>query len=333
MPSADILRDASASEHPSLFQHDSADVHAYCAGLDRWSLVYDQLSAGAFRGSLTAIRFPRLEIFREATTRKTRQCGTLGPDSFTIGLPLSETAVTRCNGATLSGPDLFLVSIDAEIELFTPDDFELWGLSASAATMQTLAASLGMRWPTHYAGRMQGARAAPGTLARIKGLLLLAQETLRVRRDLGAATSAMRSLEDSLLVEVLNLAIASEPLETTQRDRRRTVDRARDLMLSLTGKPMTLLDVCREVGASPRKLTYCFRDQLGVTPAYYWKVIRLNRARKDLLDSAPEGTDIYSVAARHGFWHFSQFSQDYKRHFVERPSDTVRKARHRRASI
>jgi AraC family ethanolamine operon transcriptional activator len=143
----------------------------------------------------------------------------------------------------------------------------------------------------------------------------------------------MRSLEDSLLAEVLNLAVASEPIAPSQRERRRTVDRARELMLSVTGKPMTLLDVCREVGASPRKLAYCFRDQLGVTPGTYWKVIRLNRARKDLLDSAPEGTDIYSVAARHGFWHFSQFSQDYKRHFVERPSETVRKARSRRASL
>ncbi|MGL1659539.1 helix-turn-helix domain-containing protein, partial [Vibrio parahaemolyticus] len=88
-----------------------------------------------------------------------------------------------------------------------------------------------------------------------------------------------------------NLAIASEPIAASQRERRRTVDRARDLMLSVTGKPMTLLDVCREVGVSPRKLAYCFRDQLGITPGTYWKVIRLNRTRKDLLDSAPEGTD------------------------------------------
>ncbi|MDX2202898.1 MAG: helix-turn-helix domain-containing protein [Hyphomicrobiaceae bacterium] len=327
MPRADTACRSGDAPDGVLFQYESNDVHEYGASLACWSLVYDQLSPGAFRGSLSGIRLSRVEMFREVTTRRTRQCGTLGPDTFTIGIPWAETAMAHCNGACIAGPDTFLVSHDAEIELFTPEHFEVWGVSTSARTLEGLAAALGLEWPRHYQRRMLGLRARAQGLNRLKSLLVLARETTRARRDLGRETPAARALEDGLLTEVLNLAVASEPLGLSPRARKQTVDRARDLMLSLDGKPMTLLDVCREVGASPRKLAYCFRDQLGVSPGNYWKVIRLNRARKDLLAGAAQGTDIYTVAARHGFWHFSQFSQDYKRHFVERPSETVRRAR------
>jgi AraC family ethanolamine operon transcriptional activator len=53
--------------------------------------------------------------------------------------------------------------------------------------------------------------------------------------------------------------------------------------------------------------------------------MRLNRVRRDLKRGV--GTSVYDVAVQHGFWHFSQFSLDYKRHFSELPSETLRRAR------
>jgi AraC family transcriptional regulator, ethanolamine operon transcriptional activator len=58
---------------------------------------------------------------------------------------------------------------------------------------------------------------------------------------------------------------------------------------------------------------------------HYWRAMRLNRVRRDLKRGAE--TSIYDVAVQHGFWHFSQFSLDYKRHFCELPSETLRRAR------
>ena len=317
---------ACVAQGPALYQYACTDVHEYCANLRRWQLDYDQLSAGSFHGSLTSVQFARVEVFREVTSRTLRQCGTLGPDSFTIGIPWREDSVARCNGVTVSGSDVFLMSFDSEIEFVTPDDFEVRGVSASARMMEALAGTLGLPWPRQHARKMIGARASGDQVARLKGMLLYAQESLRLRQDIADDTLAARTLEDSLLVGLLDLATGAAPLHHVGGEgRKRTVDRACDLMLAPELRSMTLLDVCREVGASPRKLAYCFREQLGVAPATYWKVIRLNRARKDLLQG--EAGDIYSVAARHGFWHFSQFSLDYKRHFGELPSQTLRRAR------
>ncbi|MEY9227981.1 hypothetical protein ABIF68_007195 [Bradyrhizobium japonicum] len=52
----------------NLFQARSTDVDEHCAALGRWRLSYDQISAGAFRGSFTQLSLPRLEVFREITS-------------------------------------------------------------------------------------------------------------------------------------------------------------------------------------------------------------------------------------------------------------------------
>lgn len=317
----------------SLFRYDSTDVHEYCANLPGWSLDYDQLSTGPFRGSLTTIELPRLDIFREVTTRKLRQSGTLGADSFTIGIPWHASSIARCNGTTLSGADTFLLNIDGEIELYTPDDFELRGISAGASLMERLAAELGIGWPPHFLRRLLAVGVDAGRMARFRCLLCAAATAVPAGPTDGVGTPAIRALEDGLLLAILDLVASGQPIgRPGTAARKRTVDRARDLMLSLDGKAMTLLDICRQVGVSPRKLTYCFQEQLGISPAHFWKAIRLNRARKDLLAPTAGRGEIYDIATRHGFWHFSQFSQDYKRHFLERPSDTVAKARPRRVA-
>jgi AraC family ethanolamine operon transcriptional activator len=335
-PSPDAVPFARArTEAPAaaFFAFASTDVHEYCANLKGWRLSYDQLSPGRFHGALTVVQMPRIEVFRETTSRTLRQCGTLGDGTFTLGIPWSTGPAARCNGAMVSGADTFLMSFDSEIEFFTPDDFEVRGLSASAALLETIAEELGLAWPRRRALPMIAARAHGPQVARFRSLLARVEECPQLRGDIEAGAPAARIIEDALILEALSLVTAGAPLDTgTARARKRTVDRACALMLDDGAEAKTLLDVCRAVGASPRKLAYCFRDELGVSPAQYWKVLRLNRARKALLQSAACGTDIYSVAARHGFWHFSQFSHDYKRHFMERPSDTVAKARRRPAA-
>ena len=48
--------------------------------------------------------------------------------------------------------------------------------------------------------------------------------------------------------------------------RKRTVDRARELMHGSGDRSLSLLEVCKAVGASPRKLGYCFQEVLGHEP-------------------------------------------------------------------
>lgn len=138
---------------------------------------------------------------------------------------------------------------------------------------------------------------------------------------------AQRRLRDDLLLHLVDAMAGAERADEVHRAdaRKRVVDSACELMLADPDAPPTLLEVCNRVGASPRKLGYCFQDVLGLSPARYVKAVRLNAVRRELRSVSAPDTSVYDVAARWGFWHFGHFSSDDKRLFSELPSDTLRR--------
>jgi AraC family ethanolamine operon transcriptional activator len=147
------------------------------------------------------------------------------------------------------------------------------------------------------------------------------------RPEVLQSPEARQQLHDELLVQLVELIASSLPPPRIGRVDacKRLVDRACDLLLAHANEPVSLLEVCRQVGASPRKLGYCFQNTLGMSPARFIKITRLNAVRREL-SQARAGQSVYDTAARWGFWHFGHFSIDYKKQFSESPSDTLRRA-------
>ncbi|WP_041748319.1 helix-turn-helix domain-containing protein [Bradyrhizobium cosmicum] len=313
---------------PNLLQASSTDVDEHCAGLGRWRLSYDQISAGAFRGSFTQLSLPRLEVFREITSQQVRQHGQLGADSFAIGLPWHGDGELSCNGTSARGARV-LASIDAEIDMCTPKAFELRGVVAGTVLIAELAARLDIELPSAVWHQLRVIETKEAPVARLRALLTAIQETITTAPERFDDPVARQALEDALLVEIMDMlptARASDPGRSSAA-RRRTVDRARELMHGSGDRSLSILEVCKAVGASPRKLGYCFQEVVGTSPMHYWRAMRLNRVRRDLKRAGDTDVSVYDVAVQHGFWHFSQFSLDYKRHFSELPSETLRRAR------
>ncbi len=84
------------------------------------------------------------------------------------------------------------------------------------------------------------------------------------------------------------------------------VDRAREYALTHVDEPLSILDLCNHIGASRRKLQYCFQETLGINPVAYLRALRLNAVRRELR-SGGHARGVQEVAARWGFWHLSRF--------------------------
>lgn len=102
-----------------------------------------------------------------------------------------------------------------------------------------------------------------------------------------------------------------------------------DLALERPDAPPSRFELCRRVGASPRKRGCCFQDRLGVSPGRYLKAIRLNAARRGLGRHEDPNLSVYDLAARWGFRHFGHFAADSRKLLAELPSQTLRRARAR----
>jgi AraC family ethanolamine operon transcriptional activator len=303
----------------------STHIEAHTEELLDWDLRYDQLDCGRFEGRFTDIRCEGLQIFQETTTRRVRQRGFLPPGSFSFGTMLAGEGSLHVNGRSVAHNTLIAVH-GQELDVCTPPHCTLAGMVIDASLLRNAAAGRPDLSAVLQGQTLQAVEAPAATLvalrARLQAALALAQRAPEALQ----APGTQRHLRDELLWHTVQALSATAPPTELQRShgRKQLVDRACELMLAQADQPPTLIEVCTQLGVSPRKLLYCFKDVLGQNPATYIKAVRLNGVRREL---ASPHASVLDVAARWGFWHFSHFSADYKRQFGELPSDTLRRHR------
>lgn len=88
--------------------------------------------------------------------------------------------------------------------------------------------------------------------------------------------------------------------------------------------PLTVADVAKNVGVSVRSLQVGFRTSLGTTPMRKLKDIRMQKARKELLNADPARASVTEIAQRWGFVHVGRFAGEYKDAFGVSPSEDLR---------
>jgi transcriptional regulator GlxA family with amidase domain len=96
------------------------------------------------------------------------------------------------------------------------------------------------------------------------------------------------------------------------------------LMEANIDRPLTAGAIAAKVNVSPRTLEMLFRQALGDSPAAYYLRLRLNAARRLVLDTTEKMADI---AARTGFSSPAAFSRAFARAFAMSPASIRRQAR------
>ena len=94
------------------------------------------------------------------------------------------------------------------------------------------------------------------------------------------------------------------------------------------GEPVSMPDVASASRVSVRSLQALFRRHLGTTPIEHLHTIRLDAARRELLEPDGDGAgSVHDVAVRWGFGNSGRFARIYADRFGERPGDTFRRSR------
>lgn len=85
-------------------------------------------------------------------------------------------------------------------------------------------------------------------------------------------------------------------------------------------------DLVKLTGLSENLITQTFKKYRGCTPFQYVRLLRLKNAHQDLVSEDTKGS-VTDVASKWGFFHFGRFSEFYKKHYNESPSQTLRSRR------
>jgi AraC family ethanolamine operon transcriptional activator len=299
------------------------DFDELADALPRWDLRCRQLGRGAFQGQLQVLQLGRIQVFRIAGNRRLHFDGRPPPDSFGCFpvLAANENAVwggrrLKTGQVRVGGPGL-----DAD-HVTAAGAYQLVGLVmdgalvrealpvlggcdlekrlAGTAAVTTSPAECRALW-THLVGLLHGARARPVLLASPGPLI--EQDCLRPFL--------------ALLARPKHDRLASEP-----RNRARLVRRAQDYMQANPARPLSVLELCRELGVSERTLHYAFQEVRGTSPMAYFQALRLNAVRQELRAAAATAS-VHEIAQRWDFGHPGEFAAAYRRLFGELPSQTL----------
>lgn len=298
-----------------------ADEHAH--NLTDWEQSYDQITPGHFHGTLAELQLPQMQVFRECTSQAVRQSCCVWPDTFWFGLP-EQTGHTRINGR-LAGLNAIMVRPgNCEFELVTPADYAIYGIVIRRNALLSAAEQMGCRldWTQLAGAEVMHVSDASRTACLQTLAGLLTEEGDCSRPDL------RQQAVIGTLLAMLDTSEVDSAVSHSFMRRQRIVAKARDFVLGHCDQVITVPDLCEHLHVSRRTLQYCFEDVLGISPMQYLRVIRLNGARRHLRENLSDSRTVRDVAADWGFWHFSQFSSDYRKLFGQSPSESLRQRSH-----
>ena len=306
----------------------SSDIDAQAANLKQWKQVYEQMTPGHFVGSVHELCFSGVQVFRETTNQAVHESGAPSKGSRAIGVPMRVEGAALFRGQAIDTDALVTLGGDDELDFYTPCGFDILGLVVDECALEAHARQIEHR---DIATTFDGKGVLKPDPKRLDEFRRLLRSVLQSQDTNPAALGfrqTQRVLEQSLLRALITVVADADDRVSPKLpcpSRHQIVDAAKAYMRSHIDQPITVADLCVELGVSRRTLQYSFQQVLGLNPVRFLRAMRLNGVRRDLKAATPPTGSVLDIAARWGFWHAGHFVTDYKQMFSELPSETLRR--------
>lgn len=261
----------------------------------------------------------------EQTESELFQTGELPSNLCAVGVPLKIGGIANFCGAETMGEALHVFSGRSGFEFYTPSGLIMAGI---VVDIEDLAASLSEDEQAGVLSSFSDAHLRRTQLhlaEAIRQQIVSAFEIIRVNPHLADNPRHVQALKAALVSTLAQALAGDQPVSGSSiapAKRWLIVATARALIMDHPDTPMTIADLCRALGISRRNLQYCFQDVLGISPASFLRIVRLNGARRAIKTSK----SVTDAATMWGFWHFGRFAHDYRAMFGELPSETYRRS-------
>ncbi len=116
-----------------------------------------------------------------------------------------------------------------------------------------------------------------------------------------------------------------EPAISKEERKKFDIAKIREQLENSLCDPVSIDVIAREAGIGKRRLFIAFKERYGMSPKKYLQTLRLNAARKELLENTPQQTTVSDIALKYTFLHQGHFTSEYKKMFSETPSQTLKK--------
>ena len=276
---------------------------------------YHQMDTGRFSGHLSEIRFGKTRLIKEKQNCTVLKQGILPADRCNLSFS-REVFNIRTNAHRIARHSVVFIPGGLEFDVQLPPS-EVSFLSFDRAELMAAADVSGNRLNID-AGQWNMDMPEDNGLAHIADMLL--------ERDADLLAALNQDYLNRLVIDqALDLLVCHDEPQPGESKAYRIARAAREFVDANSLQPLTVLELCQALKVSRRTLQSSFMRIYGISPLAYLRVVRLSRARRDLLAARGSATTVTGIATHWGFWHLARFAQQYRQQFGELPSDTLRR--------
>lgn len=214
------------------------------------------------------------------------------------------------------------------LDAYTPKGYANATLTVSASIFEAAVERMFPEIPEIVLRRGSGMRIGAAEQACLRGLLLAVTTGIEDPSRPLLGHGALGQLEVDLLdVFLLVLRSGCESLipRPGQRiqGRLRRLKQARDFLTDNLHAPLSITELCGEMGMSRRGVELLFQDSMGIGPSAFLRHQRLHGVRRALKAAPCVAGVVKQTALDWGFWHMGHFAREYRELFGESPSGTL----------
>ena len=302
---------------------DSLDSMCAAASSWDWGLDFVQLDRGVCTSRFQRVAGEHTSLLRLEVGRRILQRGEAPRGLITFGIAVNCIGDMSWNIRDIDNAMLLEFATGNEFEGISSPGFICYTMNFSPEKLAQLADQYGIRVSVECMGVIDRITPVPHKIAGdIVRLMDYAVECF---------PTGSNELQDIVEEAIpLSLLRALEKIQTGSRIKPSTKNiagfkRARDFLESKAGEHLVIADLCGVSGLNMRTLQRCFRRYLDLTPRDYQRIIRLKRARTELLARSSLDT-VSEIAMRNGFNHLGRFSAQYREQFGELPRQTSKRS-------
>jgi AraC-like DNA-binding protein len=281
---------------------------------------------GDFKARLTWLNLHRLRVLRGSENLPSVAYVSL-PRERVVALFPTSTAPLIWGGLELRFGDIVFHGRGERTHQWTPGQGR-WGV-VSLPPDQLSACGLALTGKKIAAPAFHRVLRPPASAA--SHLLRLHAKACRLaerRHELIENPQVLRSLEQELLHALVNCLTADDvdgSLETL-RHHAGIMIRFEEALAAHADGQLNISALCAELGVPERTLRMCCTEFLGLSPARYVVLRRLNLARSALRRADPTHASVAEIARSCQFHEPGRFAVTYRTVFGEMPSATLRRA-------
>src|SRR5262245_34374854 len=302
-----------------------ADPYSYEAAIRALNPKLIVTSKGDFRAQLTKIHLQRLLLQRgEEHLPRIMSAGVWPKGAAIIFHSDRNQSPIKVNGVEVSPGEIVFHRPNDAFHLRTSGLFRFAVMSLTHGELAVVGKAIAgheVKAPSDTCV----IRPDPASMSRLMDLHQAAGRLAQSASDTLTIPAIAKALEQELVHAMVTCLTGHPQIKERFCSRRhsRIIARFEDFLAARRYEPVYVPEVCHSISVSERTLRTCCHEHLGMGPARYLRLRRMQLARRALLRADPQAATVTEIATEHGFWELGRFSVQYHEMFGETPSASL----------